>query len=109
MAGQLKTDRDFLAGLSAYETGWLNDFSQNQKNLFGISYRETALGYQSYQKCADTWIADFGGYVAAATTAGDFVDGLRRARYNSVNPEYYSTVMTIITAMPSDRATCGGA
>jgi hypothetical protein len=106
-SASLKTDPDFLTGLCAFETGWLNSYSQQLMNLFGISQNEVAEKFASYQDCAQAWVRYFGAYVAAASSPQDFVEGLRNAHYNSVNPNYYLTVTKLILDMPQAKKDCG--
>lgn len=108
MAEQLATNADFLIGLSAYETGWLGPLSQQQHNLFGIS--DTAghpRSFVTYQDCASLWVNIFGRFVGGTGTSDRFITGLRAARYNSVNPDYYMILAQLIARVPGDRNSCG--
>jgi drug/metabolite transporter superfamily protein YnfA len=103
----LKMDPNYLTALCAFETGWLNSSSQQLMNLFGISHNEVPERFASYQACARAWAGYFGAYVTTAGSPRDFVEGLRKARYNSVNPNYYLIVTKLIIAMPQTKKDCG--
>ncbi len=106
-SASLKTDPNFLTGLCALETGWLNSFSQQIKNLFGISRNEVPERFASYDDCARAWVGYFGGYVSSASSPKDFVDGLRKAHYNTINLFYYPSLTKLILAMPQAKKNCG--
>jgi hypothetical protein len=103
----LHIDPDFLTALCAFETGWLSAYSQQLMNLFGISRNEVPEKFVSYSACAQAWLGYFGGYVDHAGSAKDFVDGLRKAHYNTVNAGYYAYLTKLILAMPQARKDCG--
>lgn len=94
LAKQLNTNPDFLLALSSFESGWLtqdNFHNYLLKNLFGVTEGGgNNLQYASFQEAADDWAEKFGDKVRGAQTFDDFLNGLKAAGYNVVNPQYYS-------------------
>jgi flagellum-specific peptidoglycan hydrolase FlgJ len=89
MAEELDTDPDFLMALSAHESGWLEPHNAKLKNLFGITAAGgNNLAFKSYEECADYWTKKYKAYVQGAKTMEAFISGLRRAKYNSIDPDY---------------------
>lgn len=57
--------------------------------MFGVTHGGGRnLSYESYQAAADHWGAHFGEQVRGARTIDEFIARLRRAHYNTVDPNY---------------------
>jgi RHS repeat-associated protein len=57
MAKTANTDADFIAALSAYESGWLGPHAQDLNNPFGLTAAGgNDLSFSSYQGAADYWM-----------------------------------------------------
>jgi hypothetical protein len=108
MAKTLETDADFLMALSSMESGWLDAHNQGLHNLFGVTKAGgNNLSFASYQKAADFWIEHFGSYVQGASTMDDFVAGIKAAKYNSVNPTYYTDLKKQLDTVIKYKKACG--
>nr|WP_294551644.1 glucosaminidase domain-containing protein [uncultured Rhodopila sp.] len=108
MAKTLETDADFLMSLSSMESGWLNAHNQGLHNLFGVTAAGgNNLSFTTYQKAADFWVEHFGDYVRGAKTMDAFADGLKKAKYNSVNPAYYDELKKQLATVVKYKNACG--
>jgi len=80
-----------LLALSANESGWLNVENAWLNNLFGLTAGgKDNLGFESLKQAADYWVCRYGPYVKGVKNRDDFVQGLKNAGYNTVNPDYYT-------------------
>lgn len=107
MATQLEIDVDFIVALSSMESGWLDPHNQGLHNLFGVTKAGgNNLSFETYEKGADFWIDHFGGYVKASRTMEDFAEGLKKARYNSVNKDYYTHLVNQLRTVRKYKTAC---
>ena len=108
MAKQLETDADFLMALSSMESGWLDPHNQRLHNLFGVTKAGgNNLSFETFQKAADFWVDHFGPYVKGARTMDEFAEGLKKAKYNSVNPNYYTHLKNQLKTVVRYKNACG--
>jgi hypothetical protein len=108
MGNTLDTDANFLMALSSLESGWLDSHNRGLHNLFGVTNAGgNNLSFASYNKSADFWIAHFGSYVQGSHTMADFAAGLKKAKYNSVNPHYYTGLIKQLDTIIKYRKACG--
>ena len=108
MAKQLQTDADFLMALSSMESGWLDPHNQKLHNLFGVTKAGgNNLAFETYQKAADFWVEHFGSYVKGARTMDEFAEGLKKAKYNRVNPDYYTHLKNQLKTITRYKDACG--
>ncbi|NJO14519.1 MAG: glucosaminidase domain-containing protein [Thioploca sp.] len=108
IARQLQTNADFLMALSSMESGWLDPHNQVLHNLFGVTKAGgNNLSFASYQACADYWVQHFGSYVKGTTTMDQFVEGLKKSEYNSVNPNYYTHLKNQLKTIEKYKKACG--
>jgi hypothetical protein len=108
MAKRLDTNADFLMALSSIECGWLDDHNQGLHNLFGVTEAGgNNLSFASYQKAADYWIEHFGDYVQGTKTMDDFVAGIKKSGYNTVNPYYYTKLKAQLNTLLKYEKACG--
>ena len=92
MAQQAYTNPDFIAALSAQETGWLTSpGALNNNNAFGLDYN-AGTGIQQFSSGLDTdvfegsaqnWLNNFQSAVLGDSTIDAFVGDLWDAGYNS--------------------------
>jgi hypothetical protein len=110
IAVQLHMPRDFLTGLSSYESAWLGPHARELGNMWGL----TNAGGPNL---------DFGGSLAAGntyfvnlansrgvhdkSTIPSFVFALRAMGYNSVNPTYDTDLTNRIKRIPFWQEMCG--
>ncbi len=107
MAEQLAIDVDFLVALSSIESGWLDPHNQGLHNLFGLTQAGgNNLSFETYEKCADFWIEHFGEHVKGSRTMDDFAAGLKEARYNSVNKNYYTDLVKQLKTVQKYKIAC---
>jgi hypothetical protein len=96
MAKTLNTDANFLMALSALESGWNGQHSQDLHNLFGITNAGGPdLSFNSYQDSANYWVAQFGDRVSGDKTIGEFLDDLQNIganRYNDKDPDWQTKI-----------------
>jgi RHS repeat-associated protein len=100
LADNLEIDPNFLLALAAHESQWNDhangnpgDVPQHAKDLnnpFGVTHGGgNNLKYSSLDDAFDFWFETYGAQVQGAKKFKDFADGLKRARYNTVNKDYY--------------------
>lgn len=108
MAKELQTDPDFIMALSSMESGWLDPHNQSLHNLFGVTNAgKNNLAFASYQKAADYWLEHFGPFVKGARTMDDFAAGLKKAKYNTANPDYYTHLKNQLKTVIKFKTVCG--
>jgi hypothetical protein len=108
MAQTLNTNADFLMALSSMESGWLDPHNQGLHNLFGVTHGGGKnLSFATYQQAADFWVKTFGPYVQGAATISDFIAGLTKAHYNTVNKNYYVELKKQLATVMKYKQACG--
>ena len=108
MAKTLNTDADVRMALSSMESGWLNPHNQGLHNLFGVTQAGADnLSFSTYRAAAEYWTKHFGPYVNDANSMRDFADGLRRAKYNTANPDYYVNLRKQYSSVLKFKTACG--
>lgn len=112
MARKLNTSPDFLMTLSSLESGWLDDHNAALHNLFGVTNAgRNNLNFPSYQASADNWIRRYAAFVQGARTIEEFANGLKKVPpngYNTVNPNYYSSLVHQLHTLQRYKAICVG-
>jgi len=107
MATQLNIDVRFLLALSAKESGWNGEHAQELHNLFGVTHGGgNNFNYSSYDEAARDWIRRYSSYVASATTIDDFVAGLKKAGYNSLDKKYYDKIKKMVESVDKYASLC---
>ena len=106
MAKELKTDENFILGLSAYESGWLNQHNRDLHNPFGITNAGgNNLNFPSFQAAADFWTKQWGQYVTNVKDMKTFAQRLQ-PHYNSVNKSWTTTVQSVEKSVVAWRKVC---
>ena len=114
VARQLGIPPTWLIGLSAYESGWLNEHNTRLNNPFGLTRGGKAnIAFASRDEAIEYWTRHFGPQVRGASSAEDFaarlqgrLDGRREPgwhRYNSVNPEWENKLLEQIETVERRR------
>jgi RHS repeat-associated protein len=111
------TDANFILGLSAMESGWLNDHNRGLFNPYGITKADKNRNnrtFTSFQQATDFWSNNFGSFIKGAKTIADFVNSLQ-PHYNFVTTEKFpkpgdyfkdAVTRTYNSVLPR-RAQCG--
>jgi len=107
MEHRLNLDEDLIFGLSAYESGYLNDHNRDLKNPFGLTNAGGRnLRFSSYPEVVDYWERSYGDTVRGARDADDFIARLGHApkgSYNSRNPKWATGVRDTIRSVGTRR------
>ncbi len=108
MAATLKKNADFLMALSSMESGWLDPHNQGLHNLFGVTQGGgNNLSFATYQSAADFWVKAFGPYVQGSARIDDFIAGMKKADYNTVNKNDYIELKKQLAAVTKYKTACG--
>jgi len=103
MAQRLNVDENWILGLSACESGYLDGHNTGLHNPFGITDAGGHnLNFKSYEEAAAYWESHYGDTVRNATSADDFLNRLGhtpKGAYNSVNPAWKSSVSKVIDSV----------
>jgi hypothetical protein len=95
LATEWNSDTNDILALSAYESGWLGQHSQDLHNPFGLTQAGgNDLTFSSYQAAADFWSKNFGKYIQNYKDIAKFADGIQ-PKYNTVNPAWKSTLKAV--------------
>lgn len=108
LAKRLNTDENFLLALAAFEDTWGQDV-HNKKlhNIFGITNAGgNNLAFTSYVACVAFWERTYGPKVQGAQTLDAFIEGMKLAKYNSVNKKYYDTFRGVYQSVLKYRSVC---
>ncbi|HET7464642.1 MAG TPA: RHS repeat-associated core domain-containing protein, partial [Longimicrobium sp.] len=108
VARRVDVPEDYVVGLASYESDWLNDHNYALHNLWGLTQAGGRnLSFPSFQAGNDYFVQHIGPSVRGSSTVPEFVAALRRHGYNSVNPNYDSTLTNRINNIPKWEAACG--
>lgn len=109
-AKQLGLPEDYLLGLSAHESGHLDDHNFEINNPLGLTHAGGRnASYPSIDRAVDYWMGEYGGQVRGATSPEDFasrMEGMRDGRqvpgwkvYNSRDPYWKTKVVRNINSI----------
>ena len=110
------TDPDFIAALSAYESGWLGQHAQGLHNPFGLTKAGGKnLSLRSYGAAASYWLYHAGrdrkGYarvVSGAKTIEAFLAALRTGGYNAATKNWAAKIAELRrTSILPFKSACG--
>jgi hypothetical protein len=100
LAQRLGIGEDWLLGLAAHESGYLNADNRAINNLFGTTRGGGPnVHHSSIDAAIAYWEGRFGPVVRGATRAEDFVQRLFADRYNT-NPAWPGRVLSVISSIP---------
>ena len=107
-------DWKYIAGLSALESGYLNDHNLSLNNPFGLTKAGgNNIKFSSIDASITYWISQYGGQVKGAVSAIDFVqrcEGVLNGKpvpgwhkYNTVNAAWEKSVIGAINSVEKRR------
>jgi hypothetical protein len=99
MAKRLEIPVEWLLGLSAHESGWLDEHNWPLRNPFGLTDAGGPnLRFNSFRSVIDYWEKLFGPRVKGAKTVDEFLDALGKGKqkYNSADPDWRAKVKEAI-------------
>jgi RHS repeat-associated protein len=106
LAEKLHVDVTWLMGLSALESGWLGQHSQDLHNIWGLTKAGGRnLRFESYAG-TDFWDNLWGPRVANANTVDDFINNLVSNHYNT-HQGYGDKLKTVIDTVQKLAESCG--
>jgi hypothetical protein len=84
MAKRLNIPVEWLLGLAAHESGWLNEHNWPLRNPLGVTNAGGLnLCFNTFQGAIDYWERHIGPAVKGAKSVDDFLDRLHQFGYNS--------------------------
>jgi hypothetical protein len=116
MAKRLEIPVEWLLGLAAHESGWLNEHNWPLRNPFGLTNGGKAnLCFNTFRSVIDYWEKLFGPRVKGAKSLDAFLDvlGTGENKYNSADPGWRDAVTKSIKSqslpqhLPSWKAGTG--
>jgi len=99
MAKRLGIKVEWLLGLAAHESGWLNEHNWHLRNPFGLTKSGGPnLCYNTFLSVVDYWEKLFGPRVKGAQSLDAFLDALGKGenKYNSADPGWRNAVKEVI-------------
>lgn len=97
LAQRLGIDETWLLGLAAHESGSLDAQNRHLNNPFGVTHGGGPnFGYTSIADAVAYWEKKYGPVVRGATSPQDFVQRLRAAHYNVLDPRWSQNVIANI-------------
>ena len=97
LAQRLGIDETWLLGLAAHESGSLDAHNRHLNNPFGVTHGGGPnFGYTSIADAVAYWEKKYGPVVRGATSPQDFVQRLRAAHYNVLDPRWSQNVIANI-------------
>ena len=107
MAQELNVKRDFLTGLSSFESAWLDNHNFALHNLWGLTKAGGRnIKFSSFTAGNEYFVKKVGPYIRGVSTIDEFVEGLQREGYNSINPNYWDVLKNRIDTIPKWQAAC---
>ena len=108
IAQALNVPEDYIVGLSSYESGWLDNHNAGLNNLWGLTKAGgNNINFSSFAAGNSYFSGHVGPYIQGSTSIAAFEQGLQNEGYNSVNPNYWSTLTGRINSIRGWEARCG--
>jgi RHS repeat-associated protein len=108
VANQLNTKLEFILAHSSWESGWNGPHAKALHNLFGLT---NAGGpnqtFNTYKEGADQYVQILKPHVSGAQTMDSFLEGAKKAGYNSATPGYYDKVKNQVDSVRKHAQDCG--
>ena len=101
MAKRLEIPVEWLLGLAAHESGWLNEHNWPLRNPFGLTNAGGPnLCFNTFRSVIDYWEKLFGPRVKGAASLDDFLNrlGTGEGKYNSVDTSWRDQVKKSINS-----------
>ena len=108
MAKRLDIKVEWLLGLAAHESGWLNEHNWPMRNPFGLTDAGGPnLHFNTFRSVIDYWEKLFGPRVKGAKTVDEFLDTLGKGKnaYNSKSKDWRKLVKDSINSQAHFIAT----
>jgi hypothetical protein len=101
LAQRLGIDENWLLGLAAHESGWLDKHDRERNDPFGVTHGGGPnVSYPSIAAAVSYWERRYGPIVRGTGNSRDFVSRLFAARYNTSDPMWRTNVLGAIKSIP---------